>query len=94
MKSVPQRGFRHGSSDGMDRALGQAVMSSQRRGVFYREELLFDAYRSVPCVLALPLGSPHQVSFPAQQPLIIWRQTSVMAHAWRGNVEPCCGRCC
>lgn len=95
MKSVPQRAFRllRGSSDGMGRVLGRAVMASQCRGVFYSEELLFGAHSSVPCVPALLLDSGPQVSFPPQQPPVSWRQTSVTVCAQRGNMEPCYGRC-
>ena len=66
MKSVLQRvfGLLHGSSDGMGRALGQAVMASQCRGVFYNEELFCGAHSSTPCVPALLLDSAPQVSFP------------------------------
>lgn len=44
MKSVPQRLFTvlRGSSVGMGRGLGQAVMVSQCRGVFDSEELFFE----------------------------------------------------
>lgn len=66
MMSVLQRVFRllQGFPDGMGRVLGQAVMASQCRGVFYSEELFFGAHSSVPCVPALLLDSGSQVSFP------------------------------
>ena len=74
MKSVLQQVFRllHGSSDGMGRALGLAVMASQCREVFYSEGLYFLVPTAVspacqPCCWTLAPSSP---SYPPQQPLV------------------------
>lgn len=57
MKSLLQQMFRQlrGSSDGVGRVLGQAVMASQCRG--HSRKLFFVAYSSVPCTPALLLLS-------------------------------------